>query len=285
MIRLEYRLGALLLALLFSIPALAAPAADEILIANPYVRAVPPMMQNSALFVTLKNTGSTDRALVSASSRAAQVVELHTHVQDGGVMRMREVERIDIAAGQATVLEPGGLHVMLIGLKRPLEVGTTVQVDLTFDDGSRKSVVAPVKSVMGMHGGHMGAGAAAAQPAEPLTPVFVNLTTDDDWRASMALHWASVALRRGHPVTVWLNVDAVRLAVGHIAHPVHSMQDKSAQDMLLDLVREGGTVLVCGGCLKRAGFNRDQLVDGVEMGHPDKVMPAMFDEKTKVISW
>jgi copper(I)-binding protein/predicted peroxiredoxin len=284
--RLESRLGALLLALLFSVPTLAAPAADEILVANPYVRAVPPMMQNSALFVTLKNTGSSDRALVSASSRAAQVVELHTHVNDGGVMRMREVERIDIAAGQATVLEPGGLHVMLIGLKRPLEVGTTVQVDLTFDDGSSKSVVAPVKSVMGMHGGPMhGGGAAAAQPAEALSPVFVNLTTDDDWRASMALHWAGVALRRGHPVTVWLNVDAVRLAVGHIAHPVHSMQDKTAQEMMQDLMRDGGKVLVCGGCLKRAGFNREQLIGGVEMGHPDKVMPAIFDEKTKVISW
>ena len=77
----------------------------------------------------------------------------------------------------------------------------------------------------------------------------------------------------------------MRLAVRHIAHPVHSMQDKSAQDMMLDLVRDGGKVLVCGGCLKRAGFNRDQLVDGVEMGHPDKVMPAMFDPATKVISW
>lgn len=290
------RLGGLLLAALLTLPALAGNAADEILVANPYVRAVPPMMQNSAMFVTLTNTGSSDRALVSAASQTAEVVELHTHVNDGGVMRMRKVERIDLKAGQATVLEPGGLHVMLLGLKRPLAAGSTVQVDLTFDDGSTKAVVAPVKQVGGMHGGHgqhgghmMHGGGKGMQgapaPAEPSTPVFVNLTTDDDWRAGMALNWTRKAMKRGHPATVWLNIEAVRIAVGHIAHPVHAMQNKSAQQALQDLIADGATVLVCGGCLQRAGFDRDDLIDGVQIGGPSRVMPAMFDPAAKVISW
>lgn len=271
------------LTLTLNLTAIAAPAADEILVANPYVRAVPAMMENSALFVTLKNTGSTDRAVISASSRAAKVVELHTHVNDGGVMRMRQIERIGLKAGEATVLEPGGLHVMLLGLKRPLSIGTTVQVELTFDDDSTKTIVAPVRKVRGMHAGH--AMQAEDKPSEPGAPVFVNLTSDDDWRAGMALTWTRKAMRRGHPATVWLNVEAVRIAVKGIPHPIHTMQDKSAQEMVQDIIADGGTVLVCGGCLKRAGFNRGDLIDGVQMGHPDKVMPAMFDPATKVVSW
>jgi hypothetical protein len=273
----------LMLGLSLGLPAIAAPAADEILIANPYVRAVPAMMENSALFVTLKNTGSSDRAVVSASSRAAKVVELHTHVKDGEVMRMRQIDKIDLKAGQATVLEPGGLHVMLLGLKRPLSVGTTVQVELSFDDGSTKTVVAPVKQVRGMHAGHAMPAEEAASEAG--APVFVNLTTDDDWRAGMALTWTRKAMRRGHPATVWLNIEAVRIAVKEIPHPIHAMQDKSAQEMLQDIIADGGTVLVCGGCLKRAGFSRADLIDGVQMGHPNKVMPAMFDPEAKVVSW
>lgn len=277
--------SSLLLAALLSMPALAGSAADEVLVANPYARAVPPVADNSAVFMTLKNTGASDHAVTAATSTAAEVVELHTHIMDGEVMRMRQVEKIDLEAGKATVLEPGGLHVMLLGLKRPLSAGSTVQVDLTFADGSSKTVTAPIRAIGGMqHGGghHM---QTAAKPTEAASPVFVNLTSDDDWRAGMALNWTEMALKRGHAATVWLNVEAVRIAVKSIAHPVHAMQDKSAQQMLSDVIAAGGTVYVCGGCLKRAGFSGDDLMAGVEMGHPDKVMPAMFDPATKVVSW
>lgn len=145
--------GILMLAISSALPVFADPAADEVLVANPYARAVPPVIENSAMFMNLKNTGTTDHAIVSASSEAAKVVELHTHVNDGGVMRMRKVDQIDIKAGDSTVLEPGGLHVMLLGLTRPLAAGTTVQVSLVFSDGSNKVVVAPVKAVASMHHG------------------------------------------------------------------------------------------------------------------------------------
>ena len=280
-----FRCGMALLAMMFAIPVSAIPAADEILVANPYARAVPPMMENSAMFLTLKNTGASDRALVSASSRAAEVVELHTHVKDGDVMRMRQIDKIEIKTGQSAVLEPGGLHVMLIGLKRPLMPGSTVQVDLHFDDGSSKAVVAPIKSIAGMHAGSGHAMQGKGKSSEPMSPVFINLTTDDNWRAGMALHWARMALKRGHKVTIWLNVEAVRIAVKRIGHPIHAMQNKSAQEMLQAVAADGATVLVCPGCLKRAGFNRGDLIGAVSTGSPNTVMPAMFDSKTKVISW
>lgn len=55
--------------------------------------------------------------------------------------------------------------------------------------------------------------------------------------------------------------------------------------MLIDMIAAEGTVSMNGGCLKRAGFNKNDLIDGVQMGHPDKVMPAIVDDALKVISW
>lgn len=141
--------GSLLLAVLASPPVLASPAADEIHVVDPYAHAVPPVSENSAVFMTLKNSGTVDHALVSASSPAAEVVELHTHVKDGDVMGMRKIDSIDVKAGETTVLEPGGLHVMLLGLKHPLSAGSTVEIDLSFADGSATTVVASVKALGG----------------------------------------------------------------------------------------------------------------------------------------
>lgn len=134
--------------------AIAGTAAEELVIDDAYVRAVPPGAGASAMFMTVNNTGSSSRSIVDASSGVARVVELHTHLHEDGVMRMRRIERIDIEAGGRTVLEPGGLHVMLIGLQSPLQVGTTVEVELRFADGSSKTVAAPVRDLREMHSGH-----------------------------------------------------------------------------------------------------------------------------------
>lgn len=116
----------------------------------PYVRAVPPGHPNSAAFMVLKNTSEQDRALVNAHSNVSKVVELHTHKKEGGMMRMRRVKKIDIKAGSETVLKPGGLHVMFIGLKQQLKVGDKVELELEFDDGATIKLTVPVKVVAGM---------------------------------------------------------------------------------------------------------------------------------------
>ena len=150
--KLSHSFSGVLLAATLLVPALtlATDAAAEIQIDNAYARAVPPVQPNSALFMTLKNTGSTDRALVSASSPAAETVELHNHINDGGVMRMRRVDRIEVPAGGSAELKPGGYHVMLIGLRQPLKPETRIAVELQFDDGSRSNFDAPVRSIMQM---------------------------------------------------------------------------------------------------------------------------------------
>jgi copper(I)-binding protein len=132
-------------------------AADSVFVMDPYVRAVPPGQPNSAAFMKLQNSSANDHAIVSAESPASEIVELHTHIEEGGMMKMRQIEKIDIPAQGETVLKPGGLHVMLIGLNDELEEGDDVSLTLVFADGSRKQIQAPVRKIamqMHKHQGH-----------------------------------------------------------------------------------------------------------------------------------
>jgi len=122
-------------------------AADQVAVDGPYVRAVPPGQPNSAAFMTLRNAGNAGHAVVAAAGRVAKVVELHTHTMVNGMMKMRRIPRIDVAANSSTELKPGGLHIMLIDLTRPLRVGDTVALTLKFADGSEKHIEAPVRTI------------------------------------------------------------------------------------------------------------------------------------------
>lgn len=130
----------------------AAPAwADSpITVENPYVRLMPPNMPNTGAFMVIKNHSNADRKLVKAESPVAQTVQLHNHIHDGNVMRMREVPSVDIKANGEAVLQPGSLHIMLIGLKQPLKEGERVPLTLNFDDGSSLKVEAPVQRIQPM---------------------------------------------------------------------------------------------------------------------------------------
>jgi len=138
-----------LIVMLAGAPALwAAGAADRIHVTGPSVRVNSPGVDRTSAYLTLHNTDKAAHALVRAASPAARVTELHTVVNQGGVMKMRPVKKIVIQAGGKTELKPGGSHIMLIGLRQPLKEGGKVVLTLTFDDGSQKSVEAPVKPVM-----------------------------------------------------------------------------------------------------------------------------------------
>lgn len=128
--------------------------AADVTVSDAYARAVPPGQPNSAAFMVLQNNSKQDRALVNARSNISKVVELHTHKKENGVMRMRRVDRIDVRAGSKTVLQPGGLHVMFIGLKQQLKAGDMVELELEFDDKSRVKLKIPVKMVAGMQMQH-----------------------------------------------------------------------------------------------------------------------------------
>ena len=137
------RLSTLAAGLLFSAGVLAG-AADNVSVQDPYVRLAPPNAAATGAFMVIRNTGDKDVKLVKADNPVSKATELHTHLNEGGVMKMRPVQAIEIKAKGEAVLKPGGLHVMMIDLKAPLKEGDSVPITLTFDDGSSKQVDAKV---------------------------------------------------------------------------------------------------------------------------------------------
>lgn len=130
---------------LLSAPAFAAGVADAITVVDPYVRQAPPGAMATGAFMVIRNTGAKDVKLVRADNPASKLTELHTHINEGGVMKMRPVKDIPVKAKGEAVLKPGGLHVMLIDMKAPMKEGDMIPITLTFDDGSSKKVDVPVK--------------------------------------------------------------------------------------------------------------------------------------------
>ena len=106
--------------------------------------------KDTAAFAVVENSGAATRAIVSATADVADKVELHEMKMVGAMMRMSPVKQIEIPAGGKVELKPGGLHVMLFGLKRTPKAGDTVGLTLTFDDATTVSVTAAVRKQEGM---------------------------------------------------------------------------------------------------------------------------------------
>lgn len=122
--------------------------ASNIDIAHPYARATPPNAPTSAVFLVLNNNDDVERSIISASTPAAGKVELHTHVMDGDVMKMRQVDSIAIPAKGQTVLKPGGLHIMLFELQQDFKEGDMIEVTVNFASGESQTFTAKIKKVM-----------------------------------------------------------------------------------------------------------------------------------------
>jgi periplasmic copper chaperone A len=120
---------------------------DQVTLAEPaWVRLPPPNLSVTAAYMTLRNSGDDDLTVVHAESPTAGTVELHEHLHDAaGVMRMRQVASLSLPAGGVLVMEPGGLHLMLIGLHQPLTEGEIVPVTLHLADGRTLDVSAEVR--------------------------------------------------------------------------------------------------------------------------------------------
>ncbi|WP_415903332.1 copper chaperone PCu(A)C [Neptuniibacter sp. QD29_5] len=127
----------------------------EIITTDAYVRAIPPGTKTTAAFVTITNKNSKDVLLKSATSNAADAVELHNHIMKDGTMMMRQVDSVKVAAQQSVSLKPGSYHIMLINLKQDIMVGDNIELELSFSDGTKLELEAPVKKIMdGMHSHH-----------------------------------------------------------------------------------------------------------------------------------
>ncbi|KOR30163.1 hypothetical protein TI03_00225 [Achromatium sp. WMS1] len=122
---------------------------------NPYARIIPGQ-PNGAVFMTLHNNNVKEQTLVAAKSSIAQAVELHTHTMDGGMMRMRRIDKIKIPKNSKVTLQPGGLHIMLIGLRHDqITIGESFSLTLTYQDGTQQTLQVPIPDMATHHHTHM----------------------------------------------------------------------------------------------------------------------------------
>lgn len=148
------------LAALAVLTAAVALAQDGLAIRDAYVRSANP--KTAAAFMVVENHGAADCRLTAVSSDAAAMVELHTHAEQDGVMKMQKIEGgIDIPAGHEHALARGGDHVMLMGLAKPLAAGDTIALTLDFGPCGTRQVEAALdndraEEAQGGHAGHGG---------------------------------------------------------------------------------------------------------------------------------
>lgn len=103
-----------------------------------------------AVYFLLHNHGTTPATLIGGESPASAAVELHTNINENGVMRMRQItDGIELQPDDAVVFEPGGLHVMLVNLVAPLAEGETIQLTLKFDGADDLVIDVPVANIDG----------------------------------------------------------------------------------------------------------------------------------------
>lgn len=121
--------------------------AGAIAIGHPYARTTAPGQPNGGGFMKFANQGTAADKLLSASAAAvAGSVELHTMRMEGDVMRMRQVDTIELPAGATVELKPGGLHLMFIGLKQPLKAGDKFPLMLRFEKAGEVIVTVNVEA-------------------------------------------------------------------------------------------------------------------------------------------
>ena len=132
------------------------PAAtpDAVVVSHAWARATPPGVSVGAAYFTIENRGTATDVLLSIASPAAARTELHRTTVESGMSRMRPAGEVTVAAHATVKAEPGGLHVMLMGLKAPLVAGTTMPLQLTFRDAGTLTVQVEVQATgasMPMH--------------------------------------------------------------------------------------------------------------------------------------
>lgn len=132
------------------LPVLAWAAANPVIeIRNGYVRGLPPGTTNTAAYMTLINKSDEPLVLTGATTPAANSVTIHNTVRKpGGVMAMEHVMSATLPAKGSLELKSGGMHLMLMGLKRQLRDGNTVKLTLQFEGGITLDVEVPVVSVL-----------------------------------------------------------------------------------------------------------------------------------------
>jgi copper(I)-binding protein len=125
--------------------AAALSAQDKLTVTGAWVREPVPGRPTTAAYAVVENPGAKEVVLVSATSDAAAKVELHEMIRSGDMMKMQQVKEIKVPAAGKVELKPGGFHVMLFDLKKPLKEGDEISLTFTTGGGATIKVPATVK--------------------------------------------------------------------------------------------------------------------------------------------
>jgi len=131
-------------------------------IKNAWSRATPGKVETGAAYLTIESAAP-DR-LTGASTPVAGKAELHEMTMQGGIMKMRSLAAVDLPAGHAVVLKPGGTHIMLSGLKQPLRAGESFPLTLEFEKAGKREVTVTIEKAGAMGPEHAGAGMNMPMP-------------------------------------------------------------------------------------------------------------------------
>ncbi|NRD72735.1 copper chaperone PCu(A)C [Shewanella sp. VB17] len=118
---------------------ISASSLANVMLVDGYVRAMPPSVPNSAAYFSLMNHGPSIK-LIGVDVAFANEAQLHTVLEEDGMVKMRQTSSFEIAKDTTLTLSDSGQHVMLLGLKKPLVAGDSVELMLRFDDGSQLPV-------------------------------------------------------------------------------------------------------------------------------------------------
>jgi periplasmic copper chaperone A len=116
----------------------------NIRVEDAYSREMPPTASNIAVYLTIRNVGSHGVSLESVSTEAAESAMIHRSAMENGMMTMEHLPELYIAPRENARLEPGGLHIMLVGLRRSLRAGDQIRMNLSFSNGVVLRVDVPI---------------------------------------------------------------------------------------------------------------------------------------------
>ncbi len=111
-------------------------------------------------------------------------------------------------------------------------------------------------------------------------PLFINLTSNESHRATMAIGFGKNQLIKGHPLVVFLNDKGVLMASAK-----NTQKFTAQQQMIQEIIKNGGTVYACPSCMKHYAVNEADLIPGVKISNPDLTEAALFTGNVRTLSW
>ena len=122
-------------------------AAQSISIDNGYVREVIPGNSITSAYMVINNNSAENISLIGASAKVSPRVEIHAHSMEDGMMKMRQLDAIEVKGKQSVTLQPMGFHLMMFDLAKPIKAGQSIDLILKFSGGKEVKVALPVKSI------------------------------------------------------------------------------------------------------------------------------------------